>query len=88
MSLGSLSGGFTLILFWPRGLIWVILRLALFFFNLVFSFTHFSDMVMSNFFKFDKEGASARRTPLRTAATVVKLAQAIANRKLAEARLS
>lgn len=37
-----------------------------FFFNLVFSFSHFLDMVMSNFFKFDKEGASARRTPLRS----------------------
>lgn len=45
-------------------------------------------MVMSNFFKFDKEGASARRTPLRTATNAVNLAQAIANRKLAEARIA
>lgn len=43
---------------------------------------------MSNFFKFDKEGNSPRRTPIRIAATAVNPAQAIANRKLAETRIA
>lgn len=47
-----------------------------------------TNMVMTNFFKFDEGDAAKRRTLLRTTATAVNPAPVIANRKLAEARIA